>query len=85
MNRSTGLPLRLWLNGALIVGLATRYASIAGALMVAAFWFTKGQGFWSAQNHDAVWFVIFVVLAAIHAGRFHSLDAKLADRYRFLA
>jgi len=70
---------------ALIVGLATRYAAIAGAVMVAAIWFTKGQGFFDAQNHDAVWFMIFVVLTAVHAGRFHSLDAKLADRFRFLA
>ena len=73
------------IGAALIVGLATRYASVAGAIMVAAFWFTKGQAFWSAQNHDAVWLVIFVVLAAIHAGRFHSLDARLADRFRFLS
>ncbi|MGB5628607.1 MAG: DoxX family protein [Woeseiaceae bacterium] len=70
---------------ALIVGLATRWASIAGALMVAAFWFTKGQGFLDAQNHDAIWFVILVVLAAVHAGRSHSLDQRLADRFRFLA
>ncbi len=70
---------------ALIAGLATRYASIAGAVMVAVFWFTKGQGFLAAQNHDAIWFMIFIVLAAIHAGRIHSLDAKLADRFRFLA
>ena len=69
----------------LIVGLATRYASIAGAVMLAAFWFTKGQGFLDAQNHDAIWFVIFVVLAAVHAGRAHSLDAKLSDRFRFLS
>jgi thiosulfate dehydrogenase [quinone] large subunit len=73
------------IGGALIVGLATRYASVAGAVMVAAFWFTKGQGFLSSQNHDAIWFMIFVVLAAVHAGRTHSLDAKLADRFRFLA
>lgn len=70
---------------ALVVGLATRYASIAGATMVAAFWFTKGQGFLDAQNHDAIWFVIFVVLATIHAGRQHSVDERLADRFRFLA
>jgi thiosulfate dehydrogenase (quinone) large subunit len=75
----------LFIGLALIVGLATRYASIAGAVMVAAFWFTKGQGFLDAQNHDAVWFMIFIVLAAVHAGRIHSLDAKLADRFRFLA
>ncbi len=70
---------------ALIAGLATRYASIAGAVMVAAFWFTKGQAFFDGQNHDAIWFMIFIVLATVHAGRLHSLDAKLADRFRFLA
>ncbi len=69
----------------LIVGLATRYASIAGAIMLAAFWFTKGQGFLEGQNHDVIWFMIFIVLATVHAGRIHSLDAKLADRFRFLA
>ena|SRR5210317_2105319 len=75
----------LLVGAALIVGLATRYAAIAGALMVAAFWFTKGQGFLDAQNHDSIWLVIFLVLAAVHAGRVHSLDARLADRFRFLA
>ena len=70
---------------ALIVGLATRWASVAGAFMVAAFWATKGQGFLDAQNHDAVWFMIFVVLATVHAGRAHSVDERLADRFRFLA
>ncbi|MGB5257392.1 MAG: DoxX family membrane protein [Woeseiaceae bacterium] len=75
----------LALGLALILGLATRWASIAGALMVAAFWATKGQGFLDAQNHDAVWFMIFVVLATVHAGRAHSLDERLAHRFRFLA
>lgn len=70
---------------ALIVGLATRWASIAGAVMVAAFWAAKGQGFLDAQNHDVIWFMIFVVLATIHAGRAHSVDERLADRFRFLA
>ena len=75
----------VFLGVALVLGLATRYAAIAGALMVAMFWFTKGQGFLDAQNHDAVWFVILVVLAAVHAGRAHSLDAKLKDRASFLS
>ena len=70
---------------ALIVGLATRWASLAGAVMVASFWFAKGQGFLDAQNHDAIWFVVFIVLAAVHAGRAHSIDERLADRFRFLA
>jgi len=70
---------------ALIMGLATRWASIAGALMVAAFWSTKGQGFLDAQNHDVIWFMIFVVLATVHAGRAHSVDERLSDRFRFLS
>jgi thiosulfate dehydrogenase [quinone] large subunit len=70
---------------ALIVGFATRWAGIAGAVMVAAFWATKGQGLLDAQNHDAVWFVIFVVLAGLHAGRVMGVDEKLATRFRFLA
>lgn len=70
---------------ALIIGLATRYAALGGALMVLAFWLTKGQGILAGQNHDVIWFVIFVILAAVHAGRQHSVDEKLADRFRFLA
>lgn len=70
---------------ALILGLATRWASVAGALMVGAFWATKGQGFLDAQNHDVIWFMIFVVLAAVHAGRAHSVDERLSERFRFLA
>ena len=70
---------------ALILGLATRWASVAGAIMVAAFWATKGQGFLDAQNHDVIWFMIFVLLATVHAGRAHSVDERLAGRFRFLA
>ena len=70
---------------ALIIGLATRYASVAGAFMVANFWFAKGQGVLEGQNHDVVWMVVFVVLAGLHAGRVLSVDQKLAGRFRFLA
>ena len=70
---------------ALILGLATRYASIAGAVMLASFWFAKGQPFLSGQNHDVIWVFIFIVLAGLHAGRVMSLDQKLVGRFRFLA
>ena len=70
---------------ALVIGLATRYAAIAGAVMVASFWFAKGQGILDAQNHDVIWFFIFVVLAGLHAGRVVSVDQKLVDRFKFLA
>lgn len=69
----------------LIVGLATRWASVAGAFLVTCFWLAKGQGLLEGQNHDVVWLMIFVVLASVHAGRSHSLDSRLADRFRFLA
>lgn len=69
---------------ALIAGFATRYASIAGAVMVASFWFAKGQNFFAGQNHDSIWMMIFIVLAAIHAGRQHSLDEKLANKFKLL-
>ncbi len=75
----------LLVGAAMIVGLATRYAAIAGAIMLASFWFAKGQGIFDGQNHDVIWFVIFVVLAGLHAGRAIGLDHKLASRYRFLA
>jgi len=70
---------------ALILGLATRYAAAAGALMVASFWFAKGQGFLAAQNHDSIWLMVFIVLGGLHAGRVMGLDQRLAERFRFLA
>ena len=69
---------------ALILGLATRYAALAGALMVSAFWFTKGQAFLAAQNQDSIWLMIFIVIAGLPAGRVLGLDARLAERLRFL-
>lgn len=69
---------------ALVVGLATRYAAVAGALMVANFWFAKGESFFAGSNHDVVWLVILVVLASIPAGRVAGLDDGLSDRIPFL-
>ena len=70
---------------AMILGLATRYFAVAGAVMVASFWFAKGQGILAGQNHDVVWLMIFTVLAGLHAGRAMSLDQKLVGRFKFLA
>ena len=75
----------LLIGVALIVGLATRYASAAGAFMVTCFWFMRGQHLLLGNNHDAVWFIVFIVLAGFHAGRVASLDERLSDRFRFLA
>jgi hypothetical protein len=37
------------------------------------------------MNHDSIWFMIFIVLAGVHAGRAHGFDARLGERFRFLA
>ena len=75
----------VFLGLALILGLGTRYAAFAGAFMVANFWFAKGQGVLDAQNHDIIWLVILIVLGGLHAGRTMGLDAKLSNRFGFLA
>ena len=75
----------LFLGIALILGLMTRYAAFAGAFMVLHFWLAKGQGVLDAQNHDVIWFVILIVLGALHAGRTMALDQKLSGKYKFLA
>ena len=69
----------------MILGLATRYGAVAGAVMLANFWFAKGQGVLAGQNHDVVWMIVFIVLAGLHAGRTMGLDEKLSGTYRFLA
>ena len=69
---------------ALIVGLATRYASLAGVVLMANFWMAKGQGLLEGGNHDVVWLVIFLVLALVPAGKIAGLDDALSDRFRFL-
>ena len=74
----------LFIGLALILGLATRYAPVAGALMVTNFWLAKGQGALEGTNHDVVWLMIFLVLALVPAGRIAGLDDGLSDRFRFL-
>lgn len=69
---------------ALILGLATRYAAVAGAIMVVNFWFAKGHDFFAGQNHDTVWMMILLALALIPAGRVFGLDGKLSERFGFL-
>ena len=69
---------------AMILGLATRYAAAAGAIMVLNFWFAKGAGFFDGSNHDVVWLIIFIVLGVVPAGRIAGLDDGLSDKLRFL-
>ena len=69
---------------ALVVGLATRYASAIGAILVLNFWFAKGLPVLAGTNHDFVWFVIFVVLGMVPAGKIAGLDDGLSDKLPFL-
>ena len=74
----------LFIGLALIVGLATRYAAVAGAFLVANFWFAKGEPFLAGSNHDVIWLVILIALALIPAGRVAGLDDGLSDKMPFL-
>jgi thiosulfate dehydrogenase [quinone] large subunit len=69
---------------AMILGLATRYAAVAGVILVLNFWFAKGAGFFDGTNHDVVWLMIFIVLGAVPAGRIAGLDDGLSDQLPFL-
>lgn len=87
-NKSMFAAMVAWgelaLGLALIVGLATRYAAAIGAFLVLNYWFAKGAPFFAGTNHDVVWFVIFVVLGMVPAGKLAGLDDGLADRLPFL-
>ena len=69
---------------AMILGLATRYAAVVGAILVLNFWFAKGAGFFDGTNHDVVWLMIFIVLGMVPAGRIAGLDDGLSDKLPFL-
>ena len=69
---------------AMILGLATRYAAAAGAVLVISFWFAKGQGVLDGTNHDVVWLVIFIVPGLLPAGHIAGLDDGLSDKLPFL-
>ena len=68
----------------MIVGLASRYAAAVGAILVLNFWFAKGLPVFAGTNQDFAWFVIFVVLGMVPAGRIAGLDDGLSDKLPFL-
>lgn len=70
------------LGAALLMGLAVRYAGIAGALLMLNFWCATGNDFLGGVH--ALWAVVLLVLGLIPAGRVWGLDAALGRRFRFL-
>ena len=88
-NKTMFAPLVAWgelcVGLLMIVGLASRYAAAVGAILVLNFWFAKGLPVFAGTNHDVVWFVIFVVLGMVPAGRIAGLDDGLSDKLPFLS
>jgi uncharacterized membrane protein YphA (DoxX/SURF4 family) len=68
----------------MIVGLATRYAAAAGAILVLNFWLAKGAPVLAGTNQDVAWLVIFIVLGMVPAGKIAGLDDGLSDKLPFL-
>ena len=80
--------LKISLAALLIVGVwvpeITRYAALGGMFLMLNFWFAKGASFMTASNYDAVWFMIFMVLACTPAGQIWGLDRRLSYRIGLL-
>jgi thiosulfate dehydrogenase [quinone] large subunit len=74
----------LLLGVALVLGLATRFAALGGMFLMLNFWFVKGATFLTATNYDAVWLMIFLVLAFLPAGQIWGLDRRLSYRLGIL-
>ncbi|MEA5445896.1 DoxX family protein [Gammaproteobacteria bacterium AB-CW1] len=71
----------LFMGLALIFGVASRLAAAGGVVLLLSFHFAKGIDFWSAANYDAIWAIIFFVLAATAAGRVFGFDEYLYRRW----
>lgn len=74
----------LFVGLAMIVGLATRYAAAVGAILVLNFWLAKGLPLFAGTNQDVAWFVVFIVLGMVPAGKIAGLDDGLSDKLPFL-
>ena len=74
----------LSLGVALVLGLASRFAAFGGMFLMLNFWFVKGASFWTATNYDAVWLMIFMVLAFTPSGQIWGLDRRFSYRVGIL-
>ena len=59
-------------------------AAAIGAILVLNFWLAKGLPLFAGTNQDFAWFVIFVVLGMVPAGKIAGLDDGLSDKLPFL-
>jgi thiosulfate dehydrogenase (quinone) large subunit len=63
------------IGAALIVGLATRFASVAGFLMMGLFWFAAWDFSHGVVEYHSVLAIVTLALGIIGAGEFFGLDA----------
>jgi thiosulfate dehydrogenase [quinone] large subunit len=63
------------IGAALILGFATRFASIAGALMMTLFWIAAWDFAFGAIEYHSVLAIVTLSLGIIGAGEFFGLDA----------
>jgi len=64
---------------ALILGVLTRFASIMGALMMFLFFLAAWDFAYGIVNQDLTYFVVFLAIAGIGAGKYYGLDARLGE------
>lgn len=64
---------------ALILGLATRFASIAGALMMFLFFLASWNFAYGVVNQDLTYLVVFLAIGGMGAGKYYGLDGIAAN------
>jgi thiosulfate dehydrogenase [quinone] large subunit len=63
----------------LILGLATRFAAICGALMMGLFFLATWDFAYGIVNQQLTYLVVFLAIAGIGAGKYYGLDGYLAE------
>lgn len=68
-------------GGALVLGLATRFASAGVLLLMLNYLFAKGAWLWTPSSNDAAYVAIAIALLIGAAGRTLGVDEVLAKRW----
>jgi thiosulfate dehydrogenase [quinone] large subunit len=68
------------IGAALILGLATRFAAAAGALMMLFFFVAAWDFAYGIVNQHLTYAVVTFGLAIVGAGNFNGLDARIANQ-----
>jgi thiosulfate dehydrogenase [quinone] large subunit len=63
----------------LILGLATRFAAICGALMMGLFFLATWNFAYGVVNQQLTYLVVFLAIAGIGAGKYYGLDGFAAE------